>query len=68
MGHSGGQYLKPQGSPLLDYDLELSYTWVSAKSSTEQWFVRGGVICRKEKSELGGQREAAAEGSERSQC
>ena len=45
--------------------LELSNAWVSAKSSTEQWFVRGGVICRKEKSELGEQREAAAEGSDK---
>jgi len=67
VGHSGVQYLKPQGSPLLDYDLELSYTWVLAKSSTELWFMRGGVICRKEKGKLGGQREAAAERSEKSQ-
>jgi len=33
------------------------------KSSTEQWFMRGGVICREENGELGGQREVAAERS-----
>jgi len=43
----------------------LNYARVSAKSSTEQWFVRGRVICKKEKSELGGQRETTAEGSEK---
>ena len=43
----------------------MDYAWVSAKNSTEKWFVRVWTICRRKEDELGEKREVLVEDSDK---